>query len=177
MLSSRFLSLSAAPFFIKQIIEALGDPTPEKISKAYVLAGLALLASLAKGQTDLNKVSANEEQMAEVATAEKLIPSSSQLWRGRRAAIRVNTQIAGAIFSKALVRQDASGVGEGKGASGVGKIVSCLLLLLFPHFPSFKDAVYLLNSLLFLSTLPDAVRTNGDELAFVSRRRVDLLSP
>lgn len=93
----------AAPFFIKQIIDALASPTPASLSKAYVLAGLALVASMAKAQTDVNR-----------------------LWRGRRAAIRVNTQIAGAIFRKALVRKDASGVGEGKGASGTGKIMQLM---------------------------------------------------
>ena len=96
----------AAPFLVKRIIEALGDPTPERLSEGYVLATLAFSASLLKSQFDLNK-----------------------LWRGRRGCIRTNTEISAAIFSKVLVAKDASGVAEGKGASGTGKIVSSMLIL------------------------------------------------
>ena len=95
----------AAPFLVKRIIEALGDPTRENLSRGYVLATLALSASLLKAQMDLNK-----------------------LWRGRRGCVRTNTEISGAIFAKLLVAKDASGVTEGKGTSSTGKIVCPLFI-------------------------------------------------
>jgi ABC-type multidrug transport system fused ATPase/permease subunit len=93
----------SSPYFIKKIIEALTAPTPESIAKAYTYALLAFLATLAKAQCDLN-----------------------HLWFSRRAAVRVKSTLTSAIYEKALLRVDKSGVGESKGTAGVGKVVNLM---------------------------------------------------
>ncbi|KAL7409478.1 hypothetical protein BDY24DRAFT_218614 [Mrakia frigida] len=90
------------PYFLNQILDAIEDPTSEKIAKAYALTVVSFLLALVKVQTELNK-----------------------RWFGRRASIRSNTQMASAIFQKSLIRKDTSGVAEGKGA-GVGKIIQLM---------------------------------------------------
>jgi len=95
--------ISLNPYFLKQILDAIQDPTSEKIAKAYGLTVFSFLLSLLKVQTELNK-----------------------RWFGRRASIRSNTQMACSIFKKSLIRKGTSGVAEGKRA-GVGKIVSSTL--------------------------------------------------
>ncbi|CED85003.1 Multidrug resistance-associated protein/mitoxantrone resistance protein, ABC superfamily [Phaffia rhodozyma] len=92
-----------APYLIKQIIEALADSTPEKISSAYLYAGLALLVSFLKAQADLN-----------------------HLWLSRRACVRIKSQLGSAIYEKALKRKDKSGVFESDGSAGTGKIVNLM---------------------------------------------------
>lgn len=47
------LSTSASPYFLKQIIEALSDPSSERLSNAYVYAFLALVSTTLKAQSDL----------------------------------------------------------------------------------------------------------------------------
>lgn len=93
----------SSPYFIKKIIEALTTPTPESMAKAYTYALLAFLATLAKAQCDLN-----------------------HLWFSRRAAVRVKSTLTSAIYEKALLRVDKSGVGESKGTAGVGKVVNLM---------------------------------------------------
>ncbi|CAD6591258.1 MAG: hypothetical protein TREMPRED_006043, partial [Tremellales sp. Tagirdzhanova-0007] len=77
----------AAPFFLKRILDGLSIRSPEAISRAYVYALLALLASISKAASDLNR-----------------------LYYSRRASIRIKAELTAAIYDKALRRKDASGV-------------------------------------------------------------------
>ncbi|GAA6013875.1 hypothetical protein JCM10207_008220 [Rhodosporidiobolus poonsookiae] len=142
-LLSSFLSY-AAPFFLKQILEALtpsadSDPRHSRILRqsAYVYTLLAFLSQIARAEVDLQ-----------------------QLWHERRAIIRCKTQLMGEVYAKALKRRDVSGavaskedsegkkdgagpakgkkpagdgkgkgkkaVPEGRGSSSTGKIVSLM---------------------------------------------------
>ncbi|KAJ3486309.1 hypothetical protein NLI96_g4318 [Meripilus lineatus] len=78
------------PFFLKRILDSLGDDvrnTPEMRSRAYVYAFLAFLSTLCKAQADVQ-----------------------HLWYGRRASTRVRTELMAAIYDKALKRKDFSGI-------------------------------------------------------------------
>ncbi|ORX41111.1 hypothetical protein BD324DRAFT_613230 [Kockovaella imperatae] len=77
----------AGPFFLKRILEGLTIATPEALSAAYVFAALALVASCAKGVTDL-----------------------LHLYYSRRASVRIKAGLTTTIYDKALRRKDASGV-------------------------------------------------------------------
>ncbi|KZP25984.1 hypothetical protein FIBSPDRAFT_918282 [Athelia psychrophila] len=78
----------AGPFFLKRILDAIdADSTPEDRARAYVYAGLAFAAQLAKAQADVQ-----------------------HLWFGRRAATRMRSQLMAAIYDKALKRKDFSGL-------------------------------------------------------------------
>ncbi|KAJ8589109.1 P-loop containing nucleoside triphosphate hydrolase protein [Rhizopogon salebrosus TDB-379] len=77
----------ASPFFLKRILDAIGDPTPENRSQAYIYAFLAFLCTLLKAQADVQ-----------------------HLWFGRRAATRMRVELMAAIYDKALKRQDYSGI-------------------------------------------------------------------
>ena len=67
--------------------DGLTDGTPAAMSRAYVYALLAFLASSSKAVSDL-----------------------LHLWHGRRATVRIKSQLTAAIYDKALRRKDASGV-------------------------------------------------------------------
>ncbi|KAG1750553.1 uncharacterized protein EDB91DRAFT_1108133 [Suillus paluster] len=77
----------ASPFFLKLILDAIEEPTPEKRSQAYIYAFLAFLCTLLKAQADVQ-----------------------HLWFGRRAASRMRVGLMAAIYDKALKRQDYSGI-------------------------------------------------------------------
>lgn len=102
----------ASPYFMKQILDALLDPTDENIASGFVYASLAFLGTILKAESDVN-----------------------HLWFSRRAAVRVKSELTSAIYEKALKRKDASGVGEGKGAAGVGKIVKWVLIVVTGRAP------------------------------------------
>lgn len=68
------------------ILEAIDDPDQRHHSAAYVYAALTLLCNLLKSQADLN-----------------------HLWHGRRAQIRMRTELMITIYDKALKRKDLSG--------------------------------------------------------------------
>lgn len=92
------------PFLIKKILEAIADPTPEAISRAYIYAILSFLSSCLKAEVDV-----------------------FHLWAARRASVRIYGQLVTLIYEKALKRKDASGVSdtksgeEEKGTSAKGK--------------------------------------------------------
>ena len=79
----------AGPFFLKRILDALGDSgrNPEKRAIAFVYAFLAFLSALCKGQADVQ-----------------------HLWLGRRACTRIRTELMASIYDKALKRKDFSGI-------------------------------------------------------------------
>ncbi|TYJ55637.1 hypothetical protein B9479_003669 [Cryptococcus floricola] len=77
----------AGPYFLKRILEGLGSKSKEAMSRAYVYAFFALLASVFKALTDL-----------------------LHLWNGRRGAVRLKAELTAAVYDKALRRKDASGV-------------------------------------------------------------------
>lgn len=91
----------AGPFFLKRILDAISDPTPHAIARAYVYAFLTLLCSLLKNQADMQ-----------------------HLWFGRQAVTRTRSILMSAIFEKAMKRKDFSGITAGKkgGSGGKGKI-------------------------------------------------------
>jgi hypothetical protein len=102
-LTHTIFSPPSSPYFIKKIIDALTNPTPESIAKAYTYALLAFLASIGKAQADLQ-----------------------HLWFSRRASVRIKSTLTSAIYQKSLVRIDKSGVGDSKGSAGVGKVVNLM---------------------------------------------------
>ncbi|KZP20527.1 multidrug resistance-associated ABC transporter [Athelia psychrophila] len=79
----------AGPFFLRKILSELDNEqiTQRNRSNAYLYAFLAFVFTLLKNQTDL-----------------------SQLWVGKRLAVRVRTELMAAIYAKALKRKDYSGV-------------------------------------------------------------------
>ncbi|KAI6119559.1 P-loop containing nucleoside triphosphate hydrolase protein [Pisolithus croceorrhizus] len=84
------VSLSyAAPYFLRRILDLIESPTPERRSEAYVLALLAFLCAVFKGEAD-----------------------AQHLFFGRRASARVSAQLVNAIYDKALKRRDYSGVAK-----------------------------------------------------------------
>ncbi|KAI5993554.1 hypothetical protein EDD15DRAFT_2167135 [Pisolithus albus] len=84
------VSLSyAAPYFLRSILDLIENPTPERRSEAYVLALLAFLCAVLKGEAD-----------------------AQHLFFGRRASARVSAQLVNAIYDKALKRRDYSGVAK-----------------------------------------------------------------
>jgi ABC-type multidrug transport system fused ATPase/permease subunit len=79
---------------MKKILDALDNDTPgsnEEISRAYIYAFLAFLASVLKAQSDVQ-----------------------HLWFGRRAATRVKNELMSSIYEKALKRKDFSGIVDSK---------------------------------------------------------------
>ncbi|KAH7909133.1 ABC transporter type 1, transmembrane domain-containing protein, partial [Hygrophoropsis aurantiaca] len=76
-----------SPFFLKRILDAIDDPTPENRSRAYIYAFLAFLCTMCKAQADVQC-----------------------LWFGRRAATRMRSELMAAIYDKALKRSDYSGI-------------------------------------------------------------------
>jgi ABC-type multidrug transport system fused ATPase/permease subunit len=92
---------------MKKILDALDNDTPsqdaQEISRAYIYAALAFLASVCKGQSDVQ-----------------------HLWFGRRAATRIRSELMAAIYEKALKRKDFSGIVDSKATAqndGDGKNV------------------------------------------------------
>jgi hypothetical protein len=91
---------------IRRILDAITDPTPKAIARAYVYAFLSLACSLLKSQADMQ-----------------------HLWYGRQAVTRTRSILMGAIFDKAMKRKDFSGVttstnGKGKKDGGKFKQIS-----------------------------------------------------
>ncbi|KAL7418151.1 hypothetical protein BDY24DRAFT_374236 [Mrakia frigida] len=97
------LCVYGSAFCIKGILDCLTSPSAESIAKAYVFALSAFLITVVKAQSDVN-----------------------HLWFSRRAGARIQTALASAVYEKALKRKDFSGVTEGKGTSGVGKIIQLM---------------------------------------------------
>jgi ABC-type multidrug transport system fused ATPase/permease subunit len=77
----------ASPYFLKRILDAAANPTPEALSRAYIYAILSFVASLLKAQSDIQ-----------------------HLWFGRRAGTRIRSQLMMAVYDKALRRKDFSGI-------------------------------------------------------------------
>ncbi|KAK8850432.1 hypothetical protein IAR55_004350 [Kwoniella newhampshirensis] len=77
----------AGPFFLKRVLDGLSTRTPEAMSKAYIYAFLAFLASVSKAVSDL-----------------------CHLWHGRRVSTRLRAEMVASVYDKALRRKDASGV-------------------------------------------------------------------
>lgn len=69
----------AGPYFLRRILDAIADPTPEKRAQAYILAALAFVCRLVKSEAELQHI-----------------------WYGRRAATRIQMELMAAIFDKAL---------------------------------------------------------------------------
>ncbi|KIJ35247.1 hypothetical protein M422DRAFT_262416 [Sphaerobolus stellatus SS14] len=83
----------ASPFFLNRILKAIevSDKDPEARTRAYFYSLLMFVCSVCKIQAD-----------------------ATHLWYGRRATTRVRTQLMTAIYAKALIRKDYSGVVEKK---------------------------------------------------------------
>ncbi|KAF9533294.1 hypothetical protein CPB83DRAFT_880389 [Crepidotus variabilis] len=79
----------SGPFFLKRILDSVDTayPTPESRTKAYIYAFLAFGVSLLKAQTE-----------------------AQHLWYGRRASIRIRSELMASIYDKALKRKDYSGL-------------------------------------------------------------------
>ena len=75
------------PFFLKRILDSIDSRNRENLSRAYVYAFLAFLATLCKAEADVQ-----------------------HLWFGRRAATRIRSELMSAIYDKALKRKDFSGI-------------------------------------------------------------------
>ncbi|KAG8835961.1 hypothetical protein FRC17_010930 [Serendipita sp. 399] len=94
----------AASSICRQILDAIEDPTPHAMARAYVYALLTLVCSLLKNQTDMQ-----------------------HLWFGRQAVTRTRSILMGAVFDKAMKRKDFSGIttatkkGENKGKISIKK--------------------------------------------------------
>ncbi|KAL5532471.1 hypothetical protein ACEPAF_6041 [Sanghuangporus sanghuang] len=84
------------PFFLKGIIDAIDSGLPSSIARAYFFAVLIFGSQVLKAEADLQ-----------------------HLWYGRRASVRIRSQLISAIYDKALKRKDQSGIvnkqGEEKG--------------------------------------------------------------
>ncbi|KAL5520973.1 hypothetical protein ACEPAG_8895 [Sanghuangporus baumii] len=82
------------PFFLKSIIDAIDSGLPSSITRAYFFAGLMFGSQVLKAEAVLQ-----------------------HLWYGRRASVRIRSQLISAIYDKALKRKDQSGIGnrQGKG--------------------------------------------------------------
>ncbi|KAL5505095.1 hypothetical protein ACEPAH_7758 [Sanghuangporus vaninii] len=84
------------PFFLKGIIDAIDSGLPSSIARAYLFAVLMFGSQVLKAEADLQ-----------------------HLWYGRRASVRIRSQLVSAIYDKALKRKDQSGIvnkqGEEKG--------------------------------------------------------------
>ncbi|TDL18516.1 hypothetical protein BD410DRAFT_880297 [Rickenella mellea] len=106
----------AGPFFLKRILDAIDNPTPESRARAYIYAFLALCSTLLKAEADVQ-----------------------HLWFGRRAVTRIRSELMVSIYDKALKRKDFSGIvgkdeeegkeskdDEMKAGAGVGKIVNLM---------------------------------------------------
>ncbi|THH08106.1 hypothetical protein EW145_g2928 [Phellinidium pouzarii] len=107
----------SGPFFLKRIIDAIDSGAPAAHARAYLFAVLTLLAQAAKAEADVQ-----------------------HLWYGRRAAVRIRSELMSAIYDKALKRRDFSGIvaakdnkNEGekgkddpKAGADVGKIVNLM---------------------------------------------------
>ncbi|KAG8838602.1 hypothetical protein FRC18_003860 [Serendipita sp. 400] len=90
----------SGPFFLKRILDAIEDPTPHAMARAYVYALLTLICSLLKNQTDMQ-----------------------HLWFGRQAVTRTRSILMAAVFDKAMKRKDFSGITTAtKKGGGSGKI-------------------------------------------------------
>ncbi|GJJ10347.1 hypothetical protein Clacol_004573 [Clathrus columnatus] len=80
--------LEGAQRFFRGILESLEQQNnPEARSRAYIYAFLSFLATLLQGEADLQ-----------------------HLWYGRRATTRIRSSLMAAIYAKALVRKDFSGI-------------------------------------------------------------------
>lgn len=86
---------SVPALVLKEVLAALRKPGPATIKRAYLLAGLGLIAHATRLEIELNK-----------------------RWFGRRASVRANTEICSQIYRKILVRTTTGT------PAGVGKIVS-----------------------------------------------------
>lgn len=75
------------PFFLKRIIDAIDSRVPAIRARAYLFAVLMFAAQVLKSQADLQ-----------------------HLWYGRRASVRIRSQLMAAIYEKALKRKDLSGI-------------------------------------------------------------------
>ena len=78
----------SAPYFLKEILEALSNPDdPSQKKSAYIFASLALAFQILRAEIDL-----------------------IQLWHERRAILRTRSCLTGMVYEKALKRRDGSGV-------------------------------------------------------------------
>ncbi|KAJ7863247.1 hypothetical protein B0H13DRAFT_2237135 [Mycena leptocephala] len=79
----------AGPFFLKRLLDSIDrrNATPRDKGMAYVYAGLMFLCSVLQAQCDLQ-----------------------HLWYARRATTRVRSLLMAAIYNKALMRKDFSGI-------------------------------------------------------------------
>jgi ABC-type multidrug transport system fused ATPase/permease subunit len=77
----------AGPFFLKRIIDAIDSGDRGARARAYLFAILMFASQVAKSEADLQ-----------------------HLWYGRRATVRVRSQLMSAIYDKALKRRDYSGI-------------------------------------------------------------------
>ncbi|EIW82695.1 multidrug resistance-associated ABC transporter [Coniophora puteana RWD-64-598 SS2] len=77
----------ASPFFLKRILDAVADPTPENRARAFVYALLAFTCTLLKGQAE-----------------------AQHLRVSLRAATRIRVELMAAVYNKALKRADYSGI-------------------------------------------------------------------
>ncbi|KAL4065665.1 hypothetical protein V8B97DRAFT_2019002 [Scleroderma yunnanense] len=77
----------ASPYFLRNVLDLINDPTPEHRTRAYVQAFLAFFCALLKGEAD-----------------------AQHLFFGRRASARVRVQLMDAIYDKALKRREFSGI-------------------------------------------------------------------
>ncbi|KAK4688623.1 hypothetical protein P7C73_g1481, partial [Tremellales sp. Uapishka_1] len=96
----------ASPFFLKRILDGISNPSAERTSRAYVFALLAFLASALKASWP----SASLSMISQTKTLPQAIVDVLHLYHGRRASVRVKSELIAAIYDKALRRKDASGV-------------------------------------------------------------------
>lgn len=90
-----------SPYCLKQVLDAIEDPSPAAIRKAYVFAATAMGASVVKA-----------------------ILSGFSRRSGSGAEIRTRGALMGAIYSKALMRKDHSGVVGSKESDAAAKPAS-----------------------------------------------------
>ncbi|KLO18997.1 P-loop containing nucleoside triphosphate hydrolase protein [Schizopora paradoxa] len=100
------------PFFLKRIIDAIEDPTPEHQAQAYIYAFLMFCSTMLRAEVEIQ-----------------------HLWFGRRGSVRIRSELMSAIYDKALKRKDFSGIVEGttkndsgelKAGADLGKIVNLM---------------------------------------------------
>ncbi|KZT57684.1 hypothetical protein CALCODRAFT_273206 [Calocera cornea HHB12733] len=105
----------AGPFFLKRILDAIANPTPERRSFAFLFAAMSFGAALLKAEADL-----------------------LHLWNDRRISTRLKSELMADIYEKSLRRKDFSGVANkddpklkdkeptAKAQADVGKIVQLM---------------------------------------------------
>jgi ABC-type multidrug transport system fused ATPase/permease subunit len=116
----------AGPFFLKQILEAIDNPSREARARAYIYALLTFLASLIKVRAFSHAPPSGTSAHITWQTQADM----HHLWYGRQAVTRTRSLLMAAVYDKALKRKDFSGAvaaSTSAKAAGGGSIKKAVL--------------------------------------------------